>query len=106
MFSRNTNKTNILYIVSLDNIEIDEDVLNSAESLSNGGIWEKIRAFDILVENFWILPRHKCDEILIKLAQNIQPTEVRLHIALSLLKGPHIDNNTYQTLVHTLVNRH
>jgi hypothetical protein len=66
---------------------------------------EKIQAFDALVNSFWILPRHKCDEILIKLAQNNQPTEVRFHVALSLLKGPHIDNNTYQALVHTLVNR-
>jgi hypothetical protein len=86
-------------------VEYDADVLNSAESLSNGGIWEKIRAFDILIKNYWILPRHECDEILIKLAQNNQHTEVRLHIALNLLKGPHIDNNTYQNLVHTLINR-
>jgi hypothetical protein len=84
-------------------MENDADVLNSAESLSNGGTWEKIRALDILLKSFWTLPRHECDEILIKLAQNSQPTEVRLHLALSLLNGPHIDNNTYQ--VHTLVNR-
>jgi hypothetical protein len=86
-------------------VENYADVLNSAESLSSGGIWEKIRASDILINSFWKLPRHECDEILIKLAQNNQPTEVRLHIALNLLRGPHIDNNTYQNLVHTLINR-
>ncbi|MFZ0328505.1 MAG: hypothetical protein WBP64_08865 [Nitrososphaeraceae archaeon] len=92
--------------MSLHNMENDNDnvVLNEAESLSNGGIWEKIRAFDLLIKSFWTLPRKECEELLTKLAKNNQPTDVRFHVALRLLKGVHVDKNTYKALVNTLLN--
>jgi actin-related protein len=90
----------------LQNVANDNDnvVLNEAELLSNGGIWEKIRAFDSLIKSFWTLPRKECEELLIKLAKNNQPTDVRFHVALRLLKGVQIDKNTYEALVNTLLN--
>lgn len=90
--------------MQLDNMENDNAILNQAELLSDGGIWEKIRAFDLLIKSFWTLPRKKCEELLIKLAEKNQPTDVRFHVAVRLLKGANIENNTYEALVNTLWN--
>jgi hypothetical protein len=62
----------------------DIDVLNSAKLLSKGGIWEKIRAFDILIKNYWTSARNECEKILINQAKINQPIDVRFHVALGL----------------------
>lgn len=79
-------------------------LLNKAESMSNGGTWEKILAINLLMDHFMTLPRDKSEEILIKLARKNQPTDVRFHIAIKLLKGTNIDNHTSEVLVDTLWN--
>jgi hypothetical protein len=85
-------------------MENDSAVLSSAESMSNGGIWDKIRAINSLIDNFNRLPRVKSEDLLIKLAKRDQPTDVRFHIAVKLLKGTHLDENTHAILVDTLWN--
>ena len=72
--------------------------------MSNGGKWEKILAINLLMDHFRTLPREKSEELLIKLARKNQPTDVRFHIAIKLLKGSNIDNHTSELLVDTLWN--
>lgn len=79
-------------------------LLSKAESMSNGGTWEKILAINLLMDHFRTLPGEKSKEILIKLAGKNQPTDVRFHIARKLLKGTEIDNRTSEVLVDTLWN--
>jgi hypothetical protein len=79
-------------------------ILNKAESMSNGGTWEKILAINLLMDHFRTLPREKVKEILIRLARKNQRTDVRFHIAIKLLKGTNIDNHTSEVLVDTLWN--
>lgn len=90
--------------MQLDNMENDNPILNEAEFLSNGGIFDKIRAIDLLIKSFWTLPRNKCEELLIKLAGHNQPTDVRFHVAMRLLKGANIKSSTYEALVNALWN--
>ena len=77
-------------------------LLNKAEGMSNGGIWEKILAINLLMDHFGSLPREKSEEILIRLARKNQPTDVRFHIAIKLLKGANVNDQTSKTLVDTL----
>jgi hypothetical protein len=77
---------------------------NKAESMSNGGTWKKILAINLLMDHFRALPREKGKEILIRLTRKNQPTDVRFHIAIKLLKGSDIDNHTSEVLVDTLWN--
>jgi hypothetical protein len=79
-------------------------LLDKAETMSNGGTWEKILAINLLMDHFRTLPREKVKEILIRLARKNQPTDVRFHIAIKLLKGSDIDNHTSEVLVDTLWN--
>jgi len=79
-------------------------ILNKAESMSNGGTWEKILAINLLMDHFRTLPREKVKEILIRLARKNQRIDVRFHIAIKLLKGTNIDNHTSEVLVDTLWN--
>jgi hypothetical protein len=72
--------------------------------MSNGGLWEKILAINLLMDHLRTLPREKGQEILVKLARKNQLTEVRFHIALKLLKGINIDNHTSELLVDALWN--
>ena len=87
-------------------MENDNDIalLNKAESMSNGGTWEKILAINFLMDHFRTLPREKGEEILTKLARKNQPADVRFHIAIKLLKGTTIGNHTSEVLVDTLWN--
>lgn len=85
-------------------MENDNALLDKAESMSNGGRWEKILAINLLMDHFWTFPREKSEEILIKLARKNQPTDVRFHIAIKLLKGTNIDKHTSEVLVDTLWN--
>ena len=80
------------------------DILDKAETMSNGGTWEKILAINLLMDHFRTLPREKVKEILIRLARKNQPTDVRFHIAIKLLKGSDIDNHISEVLVDTLWN--
>jgi hypothetical protein len=77
-------------------------LLDKAESMSNGGIWEKILAINLLMDHFGSLPREKSEEILIRLARKNQPTDVRFHMAIKLLKGTNVDDPTSRVLVDTL----
>lgn len=79
-------------------------LLDKAETMSNGGKWEKIIAINLLMDHFRTLPREKSEELLIKLARKNQPTDVRFHIAIKLLKGSNIDNHTSKLLVDALWN--
>ena len=79
-------------------------LLDKAETMSNGGAWEKILAINLLMDHFRTLPREKVKEILIRLARKNQPTDVRFHIAIKLLKGSDIDNHISEVLVDTLWN--
>ena len=79
-------------------------LLDKAETMSNGGTWEKILAINLLMDHFRTLPTEKVKEILIRLARKNQPTDVRFHIAIKLLKGSDIDNHTSEVLVDTLWN--
>lgn len=79
-------------------------LLNKAENMSNGGIWEKILATNLLMDRFGSLPNEKSEEILIKLARKDQPTDVRFHIAIKLLRGTNVDHQTSKVLVDTLWN--
>jgi hypothetical protein len=79
-------------------------LLNKAESMSSEGIWEKILATNLLMDHFGSLPSEKSEEILIKLARKNQPTDVRFHIAIKLLKGTNVDHQTSKVLVDTLWN--
>ncbi|MGB7633143.1 MAG: hypothetical protein WBL68_05420 [Nitrososphaeraceae archaeon] len=79
-------------------------LLDKAETMSNGGTWEKILAINLLMDHFRTLPREKVKEILIRLARKNQPTDVRFHIAIKLLKGSDIDNHISEVLVDTLWN--
>jgi hypothetical protein len=56
------------------------------------------------MDHFGTLPREKSQEILLKLARKNQPTDVRFHIAIKLLKGINIDNHTSELLVDALWN--
>lgn len=56
------------------------------------------------MDHFRTLPREKGKEILIRLARKNQPTDVRFHIAIKLLKGSDIDNHISEVLVDTLWN--
>jgi hypothetical protein len=78
--------------------------LKEAESMSDGGKWEKIRAINFLMDHFRTLPREKSQQILIKLARKNQPTDVRFHIAMKLLKENNTDNLTSELLVDALWN--
>jgi hypothetical protein len=40
-------------------MENDNVFLNKAESMSNGGRWEKILTINILMDHFWTFPREK-----------------------------------------------
>jgi hypothetical protein len=82
----------------------DNALLNKAETMSEGGKWEKILAINLLMDHFGTLPREKSQEILLKLARKNQPTDVRFHIAIKLLKGINIDNHTSELLVDALWN--
>ncbi|HZD33776.1 MAG TPA: hypothetical protein VE130_01110 [Nitrososphaeraceae archaeon] len=77
-------------------------LLNKAESMSNGGIWEKILAINLLMDHFRSLPNEKSEEILVKLARKNQPTDVRFHMAIKLLKETNLDDQTSRVLVDTL----
>ena len=77
-------------------------LLNKAEGMSNGGIWEKILAINLLMDHFGSLPNEKSEEILVKLARKNQPTDVRFHIAIKLLKGANVNDKTSKALVDTL----
>jgi len=79
-------------------------LLDKVETMSNGGTWEKILAINLLMDHFRTLPREKVKEILLRLARKNQPTDVRFHIAIKLLKGSDIDNHTSEVLVDTLWN--
>jgi hypothetical protein len=79
-------------------------LLDKAETMSIGGRWEKILAINLLMDHFRTLPREKSTEILLRLARKNQPTDVRFHIAIKLLKGSDIDNHTSEVLVDTLWN--
>jgi len=79
-------------------------LLDKVETMSNGGTWEKILAINLLMDHFRTLPREKVKEILLRLARKNQPTDVRFHIAIKLLKGTKIDNHTSEVLVDTLWN--
>ncbi len=79
-------------------------LLSKAESMSNGGRWEKILAINLLMDHYRTLPGEKSTEILIKLARKNQPTDVRFHIAIKLLKGTNMDTHTSEVLVDTLWN--
>ena len=79
-------------------------LLDKAETMSNGGTWEKILAINLLMDHFRTLPTEKVKEVLIRLARKNQPTDVRFHIAIKLLKGSDIDNHTSEVLVDTLWN--
>jgi hypothetical protein len=79
-------------------------LLNKAEIMLNGGTWEKILYINLLVDHFKALPREKSEVLLIKLARKDQPTDVRFHIAIKLLKGSNIDSHTSELLVDTLWN--
>lgn len=85
-------------------MENDNDIalLNKAEIMSNGGIWEKILAINLLMDHFRSLPSEKSEEILIKLARKNQPTDVRFHMAIKLLKETNLDDQTSRVLVDTL----
>lgn len=85
-------------------MENDSVILSNAENMSNGGVWDKIRAINSLIDNFNRLPTAKGKELLIKLAKRDQPTDVRFHIAVKLLKGTHLDDDTHAILVDTLWN--
>ena len=85
-------------------MENDNALLSKAESMSNGGIWEKILAVNLLMDHFRTLPREKGEELLIKLARKNQPMYVRFHIIIRLLKGTNIDNHTSVVIVDTLWN--
>jgi len=50
-------------------LENDNAILSSAENMSNGDIWDKIRAINSLIDNFNRLPTVKSKELLIKLAK-------------------------------------
>ena len=82
----------------------DNALLNKAETMSDGGKWEKILTINLLMDHFRTLPREKSQEILLKLARKNQPTDVRFHIAIKLLKGINIDNHTSELLVDALWN--
>lgn len=77
-------------------------LLDKAESMSNGGIWEKILATNLLMDHFGSLPSEKSEGNLIKLARKNQPTDVRFHVAIKLLKGTNVDHQTSKVLVDTL----
>ena len=70
--------------------------------MSNGGIWEKILAINLLMDHFRSLPNEKSEEILVKLARKNQPTDVRFHMAIKLLKETNLDDQTSRVLVDTL----
>ena len=61
--------------------------------------WWIILAFKIRT-----LVTEKVKEILIRLARKNQPTDVRFHMAIKLLKGSDIDNHISEVLVDTLWN--
>jgi len=48
-------------------------LLNKAETMSNGGTWEKILAINLLMDHFMALPREKGEELFIKLARKNIP---------------------------------
>jgi hypothetical protein len=56
------------------------------------------------MDHFKALPREKSEELLIKLARKDQPTDVRFHVAIKLLKGSNIYSHTSELLVDTLWN--
>jgi hypothetical protein len=85
-------------------MEKDDALLDKAESMSNGGTWEKILAINLLMDHFSTLPREKVEELLIKLARKNQSTDVRFHIAINLLKGTNFDKRMFDVLVDTLWN--
>jgi hypothetical protein len=82
----------------------DNSLLKRAETMSNGGTWEKVLAINLLMDHFRTLPREKCQEILLKLARKNQHTDVRFHIAIRLLKENNTDNHTSELLVDALWN--
>jgi hypothetical protein len=79
----------------------DITLLEKAETMSNGGTWEKILAVNLSMDHFTALSKEKSEELLIKLARKDQPADVRFHIAIKLLKGSNLDNHTSELLVDT-----
>ena len=82
----------------------DNALLKKAETMSKGGKLEKILAINLLMDHFRTLPREKSQEILLKLASKNQPTDVRFHIAIKLLKENNTDNHTSELLADALWN--
>jgi hypothetical protein len=79
-------------------------LLKKAETMSDGGKLEKILAINLLMDHFRTLPREKSQELLMKLAKKNQPTDIRFHISVKLLKENNTDKHTTELLVDALWN--